>query len=693
MRVPGFHRSSRLTCVALCAAVLTSTVARGQAIEPDQAPPHIAFVDGAAALDREGVTEPAASGVPFVPGDRLRTDTGRVEILFPDGSVLDVDQFTSVDLLSLTLVRVNEGRVLLTVAGSGNPDAAVRFQIDTPTASAATDGPGEYRVALISGPSGEATELAVVRGFAALTTERGSINVRAGERSVASGDGSPSYPQIFNSALYDAFARWADARRFERSRTTASTSYLPSELRMYGSAFDRHGAWRHEPSYGDVWYPSVPFDWRPYYNGYWSSIRPFGWTWIGFDVWAWPTHHYGRWGHAHNRWFWIPKPHWGPAWVSWGAAPSYVSWCPLGFDNRPVFGPHVVGAPWAGWVVIPRTHFATRHVNQWAVAPHRLHRNTPFTFQSTPPVAPAYAVRRDVVGNGVTSGRVATAVPRNGLAASQRSAGEVPQRSAEASPRIRSPRAASRQRFGGFPAQADPNAPSAVARRPSPAGGAGSAPAALPQAINRTGAFVARQPQGQAGWPQPASESSASRAHERRAIAPQFSAPPDTDAAGRSLRSAVPRWSLPGSPSNGQAWRSVQPSPAAPATATPRWRLPGASIGGGVQAPPQSAPTAAPRWGTPGGAVRAPGGSQESASRSAQRGGGYGPAARSGPPSESAPRTAVPRSGPPPASTSGDGAAGRPAARSHNGGGGGANARGSNGGNAGGGGGVRQRHP
>src|SRR5262245_330725 len=104
MSVRRLQRSSQLVFVTLCAAVLLPALVRGQALEPDQAPAHIAYVDGAATLDREGATEPAASGVPFVPGDRLRTDAGRVEILFPDGSVLDIDQFTSVDLLSLTLI-------------------------------------------------------------------------------------------------------------------------------------------------------------------------------------------------------------------------------------------------------------------------------------------------------------------------------------------------------------------------------------------------------------------------------------------------------------------------------------------------------------------------------------------------------------------------------------------------------------
>jgi hypothetical protein len=142
--------------------------------DPAQAPAHVALVDGLASLEREAQAEPASAGTPLVPGDRLRTDSGRVEVLFPDGSALDVDDYSSVDLQSPTLLRVTTGRVKLTVAGANNPSGAIRYQIDTPVASAMTDGPGEFRVALLSEPSGLEIELAVLRGSAALTTERGT---------------------------------------------------------------------------------------------------------------------------------------------------------------------------------------------------------------------------------------------------------------------------------------------------------------------------------------------------------------------------------------------------------------------------------------------------------------------------------------------------------------------------------------
>ena len=92
-----------LLCVSrlglcLVAAIASARLADAQDIyqaqaNQAQAPAHVAFVDGLASLEREAQTDQAAAGTPLVPGDRLRTDNGRVEVLFPDGSALDVDEY------------------------------------------------------------------------------------------------------------------------------------------------------------------------------------------------------------------------------------------------------------------------------------------------------------------------------------------------------------------------------------------------------------------------------------------------------------------------------------------------------------------------------------------------------------------------------------------------------------------------
>ena len=48
-----------------------------------------------------------------VPGDRVRTESGRAEILFGDGSLVQLDEQTSLDLLSDARLRLLSGRIAL----------------------------------------------------------------------------------------------------------------------------------------------------------------------------------------------------------------------------------------------------------------------------------------------------------------------------------------------------------------------------------------------------------------------------------------------------------------------------------------------------------------------------------------------------------------------------------------------------
>jgi hypothetical protein len=418
----------------LLTMIASAPAAAALAQEPSAVavPAHIAHVDGAISLEREGLVETATVNAPVVAGDRLRTAAGRVEVLFPDGTALDVDEYSSVEMLSPALVRLAIGRATL-LAGASDPSSAARYQIDTPAASARADSPGEFRVAIIVGRAAAETDLAVVRGVASFATRRGTLAVRAGERSVAVENGAPSFPQPFNSARLDGFDRWSAERRSDRA-TASSAQYLPRDLQIYAGTLDRYGSWQYAAPYGYVWYPSVSAGWRPYYYGFWSPIRSYGWTWVGTDVWSWPTHHYGRWGYTGGSWFWIPGRAWAPAWVSWAAAPGYVSWCPLGSDGRAVFALSIGrGDPWVGWVVVPRTsfgrddHFVQRH----AVVPYELARTTPFTVQATAPVAAPRAAGRMADGRqSPADGRRAVAGP----SAAADGRGGAPRGSAPADP-------------------------------------------------------------------------------------------------------------------------------------------------------------------------------------------------------------------------------------------------------------------
>ncbi|MEO7270997.1 MAG: DUF6600 domain-containing protein, partial [Vicinamibacterales bacterium] len=246
----------------------------------------------------------------------------------------------------------------------------------------------------------EQVELVVLRGSAELMNDDGGTSLRAGDRALARVGQAPSPAYVYNSAAWDAFDRWSDSRLGDRAG--ASAQNLPEMVQSYASALDRDGSWRADETYGQVWYPRVAADWRPYFSGRWASYPSYGWTWIGTEAWAWPTHHYGRWGFSAGAWFWIPGRTWSPAWVSWAYAPGYTSWCPLGWDNRAVlqFGRGYGGRydHWNGWTVVANGRFGSGYVNTGYIAGGRIDVRTREAF---------------VVRGGAPQSRGGYAVPRN----------------------------------------------------------------------------------------------------------------------------------------------------------------------------------------------------------------------------------------------------------------------------------------
>jgi Family of unknown function (DUF6600)/FecR protein len=366
-----------------------------------ESPAHISVVDGAALLERDGRSESAPASMPLLAGDRVRTQNGRVEVLFGDGSTLHLDNNTTLDFQSDEVIRLLDGRVRLNILAPGGANRGLAYRVDAPSAWVQIARAGEYRISVFGGGDAREVELAVLRGAADLVNEDGRTSLGAGERAFARAGAGPSASYVYNSASWDAFDRWSEARR--DSRLGVSADYLPETVQTYASTFNDYGYWQNEPTYGYVWYPRVRAGWRPYYYGRWTTLRPWGWTWIGSDPWAWPTHHYGRWGFSAGSWFWIPGRTWGPAWVSWAYAPGYVSWCPLGWNNRAVFGFSNVGVyggyrlnPWNAWTVVPHSGFGHGYVNLNVVNSTRIDVNTrnSFVVRNTGPDYQGYAVPR-----------------------------------------------------------------------------------------------------------------------------------------------------------------------------------------------------------------------------------------------------------------------------------------------------------
>lgn len=408
-------------------------------------PAYLAYVEGAVDLIHEGATERADADAMLVDGDVVRTANGRAEIVFADGSVLHLDHDTELEILSLLRSRLITGRVLLRVSAA----ASDPYVIDTQAASNRLLARGEYDLTADSRTG--RLEVLVTRGSVEIDNGATTTVVRGGEKASIPGADGRVLVSRFNAARFDAFERWS-RDRVDGFARYSSASLLPTELRAYSSYFDSYGRWDYVEPYGNVWFPAVHAGWRPYYAGSWRLTR-YGWTWFGHDPWAWPTHHFGRWGFTGAAWYWIPHRVWGPAWVSWAFVPGYVSWAPLGWNNRAVIGwghrgDHPVYWPHYDvhrvWTVVPRHGFGHRRpVRDHAIDPRKLPEPTRRALAG-------FAVPRGP-SSAVVSPNVDRAVPRD---AARPRAADVPgvadlsrrpragnARSPEAAPRAGSRRA------------------------------------------------------------------------------------------------------------------------------------------------------------------------------------------------------------------------------------------------------------
>jgi len=282
-------------------------------------PAFVSVVDGYAELDREGQSSRDIENVPLEAGDRLRTTRGRVEILFDDGSVIALDEHTTVTFLSATEMELGAGRVRAQWRDRNG------LSIHTMAGSAIVRTQGDYRITLAESRRGDAEiEVAVARGSAELANDHGRTIVREGTRALTTAGYAPSTPYAYSTPR-DTFERWTEELEQDRYGIE-SVRYLPDELRYYGGVFDRYGAWQRHPSYGYVWYPRVSVGWRPYDGGRWSFVIGFGYSWVGGSRWSWPTHHHGRWDRVGGRYFWVPTRPTQRRFVGYSAPrPSYTA--------------------------------------------------------------------------------------------------------------------------------------------------------------------------------------------------------------------------------------------------------------------------------------------------------------------------------------------------------------------------------
>ena len=98
--------------------------------------------------------------------------------------------FTLIALLFLSVISYSKNGIQLGLDLKGG--SVLTYRIDTPGGSVDIRTVGEYRIAMTGSDQSPRVELAVVRGYADLSTDRGTVAVTAGQRSIARLDAPPA---------------------------------------------------------------------------------------------------------------------------------------------------------------------------------------------------------------------------------------------------------------------------------------------------------------------------------------------------------------------------------------------------------------------------------------------------------------------------------------------------------------------
>lgn len=297
---------------------------------------YIAYLERYATVFPAGGEETleAVINMPLVGGDRLDTAReARLEVILADGTMVWMDEYTTVSLDSVAFSRDTRGdRTVLFLA-----DGAMMLElpatveqlnptrIDGASETVYLQGPGVFRVEVLR-TGGLWVE--VWEGLAEAVTPAGGVTLRATSATEVGGGRVSSVESRLTDR--DDFARWVQARR--GIGTGRSAEYVDPQYAREASQMDAYGTWVYlDSSASWAWQPTVDSDWRPYTAGrwYWTSV---GWSWLAYEPWGWLPYHYGSWWNspAHG-WVWNYGRTWSPAWVHWSYGGGYVGWCPVGW--------------------------------------------------------------------------------------------------------------------------------------------------------------------------------------------------------------------------------------------------------------------------------------------------------------------------------------------------------------------------
>ena len=259
------------------------------------------------------------------------TEGGRAEIQFDDGSLLRLGTGAVATLQTLysdndgefTEIKMTEGLAALRL----RTDRSV-YQLNTPLGSIKATGPASLRIGV-----GNGLELAVQSGKATLEGAQGKADLVRGDFLDLANANSPY--KVRDIPRPDSWDRWNQQRDdlLSRAEEEPANQHLPANVAIVAEDLNSYGTWHDDSQDGWVWCPRVSNnEWRPYHDGQWTWVNPFGWTWVSTEAWGWAPYHYGTWVSKPYGWAWCPGPvnqYWSPAVVHFSECNGQIGWCPL----------------------------------------------------------------------------------------------------------------------------------------------------------------------------------------------------------------------------------------------------------------------------------------------------------------------------------------------------------------------------
>ena len=320
--------------------------------EPGRAVARISVINGDVSMRRgdSGEVIAAVMNTPVMAGDALLTgSSARGEVELDSANMLRFAPNSEVRFAAMDVrgfqIQIASGTVLLRVL---RPSQA-QVELDTPSVAVRALREGVYRIMVREDGTSEIT---VRSGEAEIGSPRGTERLGPGRTMNARGPATDPEFQVTGAIPYDTWDRWNE----DRDRyLTSSRSYEHVGPDVAGvEDLDQNGRWVNDPSYGQVWAPTVPPGWAPYQNGRWVWEDYYGWTWVSYDPWGWAPYHYGRWFYGPVGWAWYPGPiygrhYWAPAYVGFFGFGG-VGGVGFGFGNVGwvALAPFEVFHPWWG---------------------------------------------------------------------------------------------------------------------------------------------------------------------------------------------------------------------------------------------------------------------------------------------------------------------------------------------------------